>query len=88
MLTAVSMGFFVLSLYFGAFLKRATGETDINDKINRGFRMFCGISLGVGIVPVVFARIFLFVECFIVLRGVPRETYDTIVWAGALPGFG
>lgn len=80
-ITAVSVGFFVLALSLGSILKKF-GQG------GRFFRWFCGVGLGLGLVPVLFARVFIFIECFITLRKIPENSYQTVAWAETWPKFG
>ena len=81
-LTAGSMGAFVLSIYLGGFL-----STFKHEKLDNYYRTAWGFCVGLGLFPVFFARIFLLVECFIVLRRLPADTYQTVAWAETWPHF-
>ena len=80
MLTAVSMGIFVLSLYIGALLRAFKNGT-----LEKYYSNAWSICVGLALIPVLFARVFLFVECFIALRGLPTDAYKTVAWAETWP---
>lgn len=79
-LTAASMGLSTIALSIGSFLKK-------HRQAKREFGWFIGFMFGLGIIPVIVARFYLFVECFVTLRRVPADSYDTVVWAETWPHF-
>jgi len=79
MLTAVSMGLFALSLYIGSLLRVFT------KRLAKDYSKVWGFCVGFGLIPVLFARLFLLVECFLSLRGLPADSYKTVAWAETWP---
>ena len=80
--TAGSMGAFVLSIYLKGFL-----STFQHQKLNHYYSIACSVCVGLGLFPVLIARMFLLVECFIVLRRIPADTYQTVAWTETWPHF-
>lgn len=84
LLTAITTVSVMVSVILGAFLeKRWKGE-----RFTEMYKLLCAILLGLGIGPVIFTRLFLFVECFITLREVRADTYAVVDWAETWPHMG
>ncbi|KAF8417484.1 hypothetical protein EV426DRAFT_578114 [Tirmania nivea] len=100
MLTAVSMGVFILTIYIGIYIGKLLDDKDgpddqepipkkedLKSKLKRYCSRAWALCIGLSIIPVLFARLYLLVECFIALRRLPADSYQTVAWAETWPHF-
>jgi len=76
------MGALVLSLFIGVLLKNIlSGNKELRCLLTKLWGIGCGLAL----IPVLFARVFLLVECFIALRELPADAYYSVAWTETWP---
>jgi hypothetical protein len=89
--TATAWSVFVVSLWLSVLLDlNIIVETEAESKkrkrfVRRVFSSACGVFFGVGVVPVLLARLYLLGEAFASVRLLPKGSYELLRWSEAWP---